>query len=580
MAGFWIDIEDSSGNKLGDGPLITATQWQQVKRLDRAGEFSTRVSQTEPMFYQLHALRTLRCMGANAPDLGLVEYGAGIVNERRGHGKGGGDVSADISGSDLLRELTYRNVGELAIDNGSGGATNSGPQLIMAYAPPGWSLDTVNGWDTTATAVLHQFSGESVLEALGRLAEMTGEHFRLTDGRKILWMRSDQPSSGIVAVQDGETISLGGNTQVVLFTTLDSVEDVTEVATRITPYGAGDGDARLTLAGATWSPPAGYSIDTVNNVITSTVAENPVSFPGVRIDAQPQHWKDITDANTLAEAAYQWLRKRGNGDEYRSYRIRLSKIDTVLEPGTTIRIIYQRYIDQNSADWPGGIYPAVVVDDDFLILEVTNIIDANGARTAEIVVASTDRWPASEAEMILNGLGESTNAYTHTQPVDPGEITGTLTPAQYPDALLRDGSRSLLGDLAVTAGKTIDGVDISALSTNYTAHLTSDSHPQYLHTSIDRTTTALITFDAGSARAPFALSYEHPAPDGDRPESRRTEQNRHRRHAALRRWNADREHHAEAGERDGAIPDPDDWREPLHPILYGPEHPGRHLPDL
>ncbi len=48
--------------------------------------------------------------------------------------------------------------------------------------------------------------------------------------------------------------------------------------------------------------------------------------------------------------------------------------------------------------------------------------------------------------------------------------SGTLATAQYPDALLRDGSRSLTGNLSVGAGITIDGVDISAHVVDANAH--------------------------------------------------------------------------------------------------------------
>ncbi len=48
--------------------------------------------------------------------------------------------------------------------------------------------------------------------------------------------------------------------------------------------------------------------------------------------------------------------------------------------------------------------------------------------------------------------------------------SGTLTDSQYPNALLRDGSRSLLGDLLVADGKTLDGVDVSAFKNTFDAH--------------------------------------------------------------------------------------------------------------
>lgn len=64
---------------------------------------------------------------------------------------------------------------------------------------------------------------------------------------------------------------------------------------------------------------------------------------------------------------------------------------------------------------------------------------------------------------------------------DPGDflqldLTGrklewaSISPSHYADALLRDGTRSLLGNLDVAAGVTIDGVDLSALQSAYNSH--------------------------------------------------------------------------------------------------------------
>ncbi len=49
--------------------------------------------------------------------------------------------------------------------------------------------------------------------------------------------------------------------------------------------------------------------------------------------------------------------------------------------------------------------------------------------------------------------------------------SGTLADTQAPQFLLRSGSRSLTGNLAVSAGVTIDGVDLSAFKVLYDAHI-------------------------------------------------------------------------------------------------------------
>lgn len=55
--------------------------------------------------------------------------------------------------------------------------------------------------------------------------------------------------------------------------------------------------------------------------------------------------------------------------------------------------------------------------------------------------------------------------------------TGTLDDAQAPQFLKTDGTRTLLGNLAVGAGITLDGVDLSAFKLLYDAHiLNADAH--------------------------------------------------------------------------------------------------------
>lgn len=79
----------------------------------------------------------------------------------------------------------------------------------------------------------------------------------------------------------------------------------------------------------------------------------------------------------------------------------------------------------------------------------------------------------------------------------------------YPQALLLDGSRTLTGNLAVSSGVTIDGVDISAHAADSTIHhiggMGADQHAQYVHLSTPRTITAQHSFAPGAAAAPFTL---------------------------------------------------------------------------
>jgi len=83
---------------------------------------------------------------------------------------------------------------------------------IMALAPPDWALDLDEGHAAVEQNVFQYFSGESVLQALIRVAEITGEHFRLGIGRRVVWLGNDTIDRGVQAIKPapGHSYMAGG----------------------------------------------------------------------------------------------------------------------------------------------------------------------------------------------------------------------------------------------------------------------------------------------------------------------------------------------------------------------------------
>lgn len=79
----------------------------------------------------------------------------------------------------------------------------------------------------------------------------------------------------------------------------------------------------------------------------------------------------------------------------------------------------------------------------------------------------------------------------------------------YPSALLTDGTRTLTGNLAVSAGITIDGVDISGHALSGSLHhlngMAYDDHTMYVHNTVARTISAVHSFSPSVTSAPFTL---------------------------------------------------------------------------
>lgn len=115
----WIDVENASGTRYGDGPIRTATEWTSTRRLDRAGEFSFTMPASDPRLVcsdgtnLLQHKRVVRCWAAD--EHGIREKGAGIIDTIEWTVDANGATMLTVAGSDLLRELANRTVGDLEL---------------------------------------------------------------------------------------------------------------------------------------------------------------------------------------------------------------------------------------------------------------------------------------------------------------------------------------------------------------------------------------------------------------------------------------------------------------------------------
>jgi hypothetical protein len=159
---WWLDIELPDGSKAGNGPLRSATSFEVTRRLDAAGKFKSKAA-LEARSSMVQPKRRARAWGMIN---GMVtDLGAGIIDQIGVDA----DLNLDLSGDDLLRELTYRQVGRLLV-GASGAPSTTGPAQIAALFPAGWSLDVVDGHNATLKAIHHRYEGESCLSALCKLA--------------------------------------------------------------------------------------------------------------------------------------------------------------------------------------------------------------------------------------------------------------------------------------------------------------------------------------------------------------------------------------------------------------------------
>jgi len=555
-----IDVENASGVRYGNGPISTAVQWTTELRLDQAGGFLFTMPAADPQAALLANKRYVRCW-SQEEGRAKQQEGYGIIDRIRRLPSTGGPTMLEISGDDILRELSRRTVGNLGlytdrsfaaaelvhvisggeatvlhlpetvdlqsdplsfifvkssepfsrltitlgspvngvvaslqaqyysgdsddwvnlqVDDGtenvdgktlaqSGTITFSIPddwapfpdsfeywqvrlycqdidlspvrlnaltmgfreptfdalQMIMALAPPGWSLDPVGGYTATQNpkGVYLQFSGqESILTAFGRVAQQTGEHFALGfSGRRIRWLGNDKLASGLRAI-GGEA---GGepDESTMLLTELTQTDDSYDLVTRLYPTGGGSGASVVTLAKTTRTVPAGYVLSTTENYLERTSEYGRIDAPANYPDIVAESIFDLAAvyaANSLFDRTYEELRRVS--ELQTAYEATAIPSQYQLWPGHTIQIDYD--------EWAGSFH-SIDVHDVLWVLGVKRQVSPDGIYTVAMTVATIDRWPTNDFREVAQTIGTAETSRSQPLPTQGHTSQGKGMPYQ------------------------------------------------------------------------------------------------------------------------------------------------------
>jgi hypothetical protein len=398
---FYVDIEDSSGNKLGSGPLTSVEQWKYTARFDRAGSISFSYAATDP---QAHIVTNRVIARAWARLDGIwTEVGAGVVDNIQTQPNGNGRVSLVASGLDLTRELNYRGVGTLEIGAGGGATHVEAVEAIEALAPSGWTFLPASAPDNDY--IYARYGGESVLGACVYLADRTQTHFYRASNRTLVFT-SDFEDSGVRAIQaygdlEPETCAI---------VSLKRTVDTHDLLTRIPPFGSGQGEARLTIAATTRTAPVGYTLNKTLNYIendSATAAYGLIDYPEVSFkEITPISGTDAdleAAADMLFDAALEELRRRSTLASQETYTLTVAGCKQLLRPLQTIEMIYRD--DDQGID----------VDRDLYILETTWLLTPAGIQTTQLVVSTDDLWPKSDTTSVADAAVEGKVFQAHPQ---------------------------------------------------------------------------------------------------------------------------------------------------------------------
>lgn len=386
-------------NKIGPGPISSASQFSVTKRLDKAGEFAFAMPGSDEKASYIQAKRgiSINAIPGNPTNGSVLTYiGGGIIDSISKKPGDDGTVTLAVSGSDPLRLLTRRTIVG-AFQNHD--AVDALATLAANYAP-GWTFNPDPLWIISPVTIYMSFSGETVLACVIKIAEKLGAHVYLS-GRRTLQCQITPDDSGIRAIQMAG--SPAAETCAIM--DLEEVSDSYDLVTRIIPYGAGQGNARLTLAASNATPPAGYTLSTAQNYLSNDAAETEYGIAEQRVE-----FKDIaplsnTDAdmqaaaNSLYESAKIWLDL--NTTPHKAYRLKIAGCNQVLRPMQTIKVVYRG--------------DNLELNDDLLILESTVRGDTNEVYTTDLVVSNLARWPASDAGAVVDTVKQSNTFIAHPQ---------------------------------------------------------------------------------------------------------------------------------------------------------------------
>lgn len=494
MSAFEIDML-SGGSPLGFGPLTTVQSWTVTDELDQAGDLSFDLPRADPASDLLAERVSVRCatLPRGSP---WTTIGAGVIETLTEDMQGSALPVLDVSGHGRLIELADRTVGDLRLTSGASGESPmpaaSLLAAIMAYAPAGW---TTTG--TPSEDVYLAFAGETVLGALGKLAAQLGDHFRAGSGAVVEWLpKTTAPAaSGIRAVSAlPNPSSLDATT--CLISQVTRKRDASQRVTRIYAYGGGNAGARTTLAGATYTLPAGYSYgsETISTITRYFIKHDAYDAAG-RIDAE-QSFSDVSAidettghrlsaANALAQAAAVWLTR--HVEVYYSYDVDVTALAVPLRPGQTLRIVADHFV-------AGRRVP--IVDADLLILGVRSELASNSSlRVVSLTLATSDRWPEDDTRVAAATSTRQQTSGSHLQVAQRATQATTVT-----GITLAPGAT-----LTVNRPMTLD-----ASADGFTATLPATGTMALRGTANDFTAAQTITVtDAGTTTAPTMIGMAH-----------------------------------------------------------------------
>jgi len=394
---FYIDVTDSSGSKYGSGPIVSAHGWQSTVRLDRIGDFSFSMPAADPKAAAIENRRYVTCY-AILPT-GPAVVGAGIIDRVERRPDAEGNVDLVVSGSDLVKELTWRTVGAWLLCDGDLPKTHADSVLTLSYLlPAGWTV--VANPSPPNDDLFYLWAGETMFAALAKVAELSRCHVYPSAAREMTFAHTFT-DSGLRAIEAPPGADVSANENICYIDRVTTAVDSTDLVTRIYAIGGKIPDLPYTeyvsayhytktATGYTdgYQAPIGYYLESDAGIAAYGRVEEWINYNDIKVVGSGVNYT-TSAANQMFDLVLWELQRRGQPISY--YTLSLAHSPTIIQPMTTIRCIFRRAIDGRDI---------ANIDEQMYVMAATTTIDAEGMRTTGLEVATIDRWQTSDVDPV------------------------------------------------------------------------------------------------------------------------------------------------------------------------------------
>jgi hypothetical protein len=414
-----VDIYDSSGNRIGPGPVVDVLRASYSESLDGIGSFELEVPAIDPAGDYLTAGKEVRIYREGE---GLLFRG--IVGKRETMVDAGGALTLAVTGESVAEQLRWANT-LLGLEFSNTSMSSTVGTLLSGT---GWTSNTVQ---TDSRNVTAQFEGVSIWAALVHVSEMFGWHVRERNLNRQVDVGKFGSDSGLIFrnVQHIEP-----DMAVIPVTRLRIDEAQDELWNRVIPIGGGEGINALTLQYSTRTSPYTVKSSTGPDGTTFWYLEDETSISNHGVRTKVLAVKDIVPlsnstaeirnaANTLYDVTAAWLGWHSTVQE--SYQVDVAGLVHMVDgqpqfrTGDTVRLEYRGAVEQ---DGERRLWRSI--DSDVWVMGYTRQFNADGSDGWQFTVSTTDRVPDDDAAEIAKALEDLWAIKTAKRPFTFREIHG------------------------------------------------------------------------------------------------------------------------------------------------------------